>query len=424
LNKEAVIKLINIPHLLGRYLGIDILKPIHTKWILYCWNNKESVSLQGHRYSYKTTAIIIVGTIRWLLLHPNSRIAIIRKTFTHAADILESIKKYMQLKKTKLLFKIAHGEECVITKKPYGKIDFNFKKTITPELSVTAHGLDAGLVGKHYDKIIMDDIITLKDRTSKAEREKTKIMIQEITTNILDPNQPYCAIGTPWHKDDGWSLLPGATKYTVYDTDLMTDEEIEKKKKQITSDLFSINYLLKHTSSKDKLFDNPNYIKHWNWKIPEVFAHIDTAFSGTHYCAMTILIKRNAEFIVVGKVYSGHIEDWINDIVKYYNKYKVKKMWIENNADKGATERTLKKRGLNVYGYMEKMNKSNKIDSILYKHFQNIYFVDSDTDLEYMQQIVDYISGEESDDAPDSLASLLNLEFESTDRNTKSLWEW
>lgn len=41
-------------------------------------------------------------------------------------------------------------------------------------------GVNGSLTGKHYDVIFTDDIVNLKDRTSRAEREHTKSVYMEL----------------------------------------------------------------------------------------------------------------------------------------------------------------------------------------------------------------------------------------------------
>jgi hypothetical protein len=248
------------PHLIGHIAGKTLLTELHSRWINYMWNDGNvDLSLQAHRGSYKTTAICAVGAVYWLLFHPNDRIAIVRKTFTDAADVVSTIAQMMSLPDIRNLFAFAHREPYHFTIKKYGKLTFSFKKTITPEGSITAHGLDLGLTGKHYDKIICDDIITLKDRVSKAERDKTKNIIREIRTNIIDPGKSVIWIGTPWHKNDAWTILPEPLKYGIWDCGILTNEEILRKKKSTTPSLWAANYELKHIADDNLLFKDARY---------------------------------------------------------------------------------------------------------------------------------------------------------------------
>ena len=81
---------------------------------------------------------------------------------------------------------------------------------------------DEGLVAT----IVVDDIANRKDKDSRAEREFTKAVWQELQ-NVKNPEGRSIAIGTVWHPDDVFSLMPKADIYTCYETGLLTNEQIE-----------------------------------------------------------------------------------------------------------------------------------------------------------------------------------------------------
>ena len=125
-----------------------------------------------------------LGIIYYLLFHPSDRIALIRENFTEAAATLDTIKKYMESPAIISLFEYAHGKIPKVLKSPWGKILFSFKKTITKENSIDAYGINQIPTGKHYDRILCDDIVTINSRLSRAARERVKQGVLEIITNI------------------------------------------------------------------------------------------------------------------------------------------------------------------------------------------------------------------------------------------------
>jgi len=409
---EEHLKLIyQYPHLLSHLLGKDRATEMHSAWIKYIWDTEESRSLQAHRGSYKTTNVTAIGTIWYLLFHPNERIAIIRKTFTDAAKITTEIKQMMSKPEARELFNFAHGEYPDFTVKQNGRLEFSFKKQATPEVSIEGHGLDAGLTGSHYDRIITDDVITLKDRISKAERDKTVEILREIITNIIDPGKPVSHVGTPWHKNDGWSILPEPIKFDVHRTGLLSEEEIQKKRETTTPSLFAANYDLKHKSDELKLFTDPEFGL-WQFNGTDIVAHVDAAYDGNHYCALTIMGRRYSDNRIqaIGWVYPGNVKNWINFIVDKCKKYRVNLLYNEDNPDKGYTADKIQYYGVPVSTYHESQNKHIKISSNLFEQWRNIVWA-NETDENYMEQIEDYEEKQEPDDAPDSAASLIQRHF-------------
>jgi len=412
------------PHLIGYMVGKNKLTVLHSQWIWEVWGPEEHTALQAHRGAYKTTAITEIGCIWWLLFHPSDRIALVRETWTEAANTLKTIAKYMQSEPIRALFYLALGIEVKAITNKDGKLVFNFKGTITKEGSIDAYGIEHVPTGSHYDKIICDDIITINSRLSKAKRERVKQGLYEIITNIIDPGKQVMVVGTPWHRDDAWGLkgesgqmvLPTPHKYTCYDTNILSAQDIDKKKDLTTSSLFAANYELRHQADTDMIFHEPARGE-WDKSLRPVSAQLDAKFSGNHFNGLTFMAKnpKTGLIQVQGWAFPDHIEDKIDWVVQQCQAYGVSNLFIETNADKGYTGKAIsaKKIGtykVNVVHYAEKMNKHIKIVSYL-KHYYGILIYAHTCDTEYMSQTIDYREGEEPDDSPDSAASLLRERF-------------
>lgn len=409
------------PHRLGHMIGFDRLGPLHSDWIKYCWDAEEDRSLQAHRGAYKTTAIDIVGAIRWMLFKPNDRIGLIRKKFDDAAKVLRAIENAMELVELKELFKYAHGFYPELVEANSRRLTYNFKETITPEANVNSFGLTADLIGTHLDKPLCDDFITLKDRISRAEREKTKLIIQDVMANIADKGnwKSTVFVGTPWHKNDAWTCCPEPVRYNVYDTGILSEEEIKEKQTKITPTLFSINYRLINEADENLLFHNPSY-GNWIYSIPDVWGHIDAAFDGSATNALTFMSETKTGHQAVGLSYTGNVKTWYDVIEAKYNQYRCRGIYVENNPDKGYVADQLRAIGLNVIDYPEDMDKDTKISIYLYQVWNSLIWA-KETDPNYMEQIVDWTRGSKPNDAPDSASSLVRKKFGSKDVYPSSL---
>jgi hypothetical protein len=434
MNDETILKIVaREPHRLGRLIGKDKLTPLHSEWILYCWNSNEPKALQAFRGGYKTTAISVIGSVVWLLFHPNDRIAIIRKNYQAAAGIVKAISEAMDNPEVKALFKTAYGITPQATTAREGSLTYSFKDTVTPEGNITALGIDSGITGLHFDKIICDDIITIKDRISRAERERTVEMVREIAANIIEPGKGSAWIGTPWHRDDAWKVIRGfcdIAKYPLSKYNFIGEAEVEKKRITTTPFLYQANYELSLSDDKTALFSEPVYSLGWDYSVRGAMAHIDAAYDGDHYCAFTVaapLPKKDGEtftrYQIIGFTYPGNIKNWLDEIVRFCRKYRADAIHIENNADKGYTADRLKEKGLRVYSYVERMNKHMKISTHLFEVWRFLEW-DPGTDEEYLNQIIDYREKSEPDDAPDSAASLFREAFPKKKAYIKAMYEW
>lgn len=430
MTRETLQLVADYPHLIGHLAGKNLLTDIHSDWAKICWDAPagKHIAMQSHRGAYKTTAVTEVGIIYDLLFHPSHRIALIRETFTEANRTLDTIKKYMSLEPIKALFTYAHGIEPKAVVSREGTCTFNFKKSVTKEGSIDAYGINQVPTGSHYDRILCDDIITINSRMSRAMRERVKLSLIEIMTNIIDPGKNVIVVGTPWHHDDAWHtvnedgecILPEIIRYYPKDTGILDDAALEAKRKVTTKSLFAINYML-DDSIKDEgqIFEEPIFGE-WDNTLPKRYYHaqIDAAWDGECTNALTILYKKPEDTMYhgYGKMYEGNILEHKSEILRDIKRHNCRILHIEDNPDKGMLAREFKS-SLDapvVIPYHEHMNKDVKIETYLKKYWDRIIW-SRDTDPRYLSQIDDYRPGQDPRDCPDSAASCLREAFYPTD---------
>jgi hypothetical protein len=407
------------PHELGKLIGMDLLTELHSEWVRYLWLSNEHSSLQAHRGSYKTTSCTVLGCIWWLLFNPDAKLAIVHEKKSVACSIVREIAAHFKNPLLQEIFYVAHqGHYPKIVSEAEGHLLMSFKSTISKERSIDAHGVDSVTTGSHYDKMVCDDCIGREDRLSKAKRVRTIDGLLEIYTNIINPGCQVVHVGTPWHVEDGWSApcMPPPRLYDVYSTNLLTEEQIQLKRKGTTPSLFAANYLLKHMSDEEQIFKDPTY-GHWKYEPEGTVGHLDAKFSGDHTAALTFMTKLSDGHIqVIGYSFPENVKEKVAFIKQKYRQHRCTVLHIETNPDQGYTAEMLAKRdehgnGLNTKDYRESSNKHNKI--VTYGlHFWDILIWDgSMSSSDYMNQVLDYMEKQEPDDAPDSMASLLRQEF-------------
>ena len=264
-------------------------------------------------------------------------------------------------------------------------------------------GIGTSITGKHADIVATDDIVNINDRISTAERNRTKLAYQELQ-NIKNRNGRFINTGTPWHKEDAFTLMPEPRKYDCYSTGLMSEAQIEKLKMQMLPSLFSANYELRHIASEDVIFtERPMHAD--VAFISGAICHIDSAFYGEDYTAFTAMNFINGTFYIYGKCWRKNVQDCYQMIYRDYQRLSLGKCWNEKNADKGMVARDLKKIGFRMVTYDESMNKHIKIVTYLKAIWERVVFIEG-TDAEYINMIYDYTEDAEHDDAPDSASCL------------------
>lgn len=388
-------------------LGFKNINELHQKWFDLFFSDKDEITLQASRNSYKTTLLAIFVAI-YMVLYPNKRILIIRKTDDDIADFIGTVENILMSTNLTYHVRKIYNKELDIIESNASEITTNLKKSTDDTAQLRGKSLNSALTGKHADLIITDDIITMSDRISKADREKTKLKYQELH-NLLNRDGKIINAGTPWHKDDCFQLMKNIHKFNCYDLEkakVMTKEHIANKRSRMTSSLFAANYELKHIADEDAMFTSPIYTT--NLKLIENgICHIDASYGGGDNTAFTIIKKVDDKLYVFGKRFEKHVDDCLDDILELKQLYKGGSIDTESNADKGYLAKEIRKRGGNAnQPYHESMNKFIKISTYLKNRWLDVIFLNT-TDPEYINEILDYTEQAEHDDCPDSLASLI-----------------
>ena len=406
--KQAIEFLITKPYKFGHLLGFTKLSELHNEWILLMLKGKEDFTLQASRGTYKTTCVSIALALQIILL-PNMRTLFIRKTDNDIKEVIKQVSKILQDPHTQHFVNAIYGVQLKLNVKSATEITTNLTTDIKGTSQLVGVGMGTSLTGKHFDRIYTDDIVNVKDRISKAEREQTKVIYQELQ-NIKNRGGKIFNTGTPWAKEDCFSIMPEAVKYNCYHPlirQIISENELQYIKKNMSPSLFAANYELKHIADENTLFAEPKQ----NANIERVrygVCHIDSAFYGEDFTAFTIMVYSEGTYYVLGKMWRKHVEDCYGEILNLYSRNACGKMYIEKNADKGMVARDLKNLGIRIVPYTEKMNKHIKISTYLKAIWGDVCFVDG-TDAEYINQICDYTEEAEHDDAPDSAACLARL---------------
>lgn len=393
------------PYKIGHWLGFEDLNTLHNDWIKSFLFDNEDQTLLAHRGSYKTTCLAIALAIL-IVIKPKETIIFVRKTDTDVIEIIKQITKALESPVFKRMVKDLYGEEIILTTASVSEINTNLNISSRGTSQLIGMGVFTSITGKHADVVVTDDIVNVKDRLSRAERDRTKSAYMELQ-NIKNRGGRFINTGTPWHKEDVIKDMPNQKRFDCYSTGLMNTDEIRYLQSVMTPSLFAANYELKHIANEDAMFKNPNYTKDITLLYNGI-AQIDAAYGGEDSTAFTIGKKQGNDFIVFGKKWRKHVDDCMTEILYYHREYRAGTIYNEYNADKGYLNKQLKESGIMSEVYHENENKYMKIATTLRSEWGNIYFVEG-TDPEYISEILDYTENAQHDDAPDSLASLIRI---------------
>lgn len=405
-NRDELVSLVyKCPVDIALKIGYDKLTPLHNAWIQDMVFGTEDETLQAHRGSYKTTCLSISFAFI-IVLFPGLRTMFMRKTDTDVAEVMDATASILQSDYFQSLSEKLYGFPVTIKKSTQGEINTNLRLGVSGASQIIGLGLGGSLTGKHADRIFTDDIINLKDRVSGAERERTKLVYQELQ-NIRNRGGRIFNTGTPWHKDDAFQLMPNIHRYDCYSTGLMNRDEVQAIRNSMSPSLFAANYDLKHIADTEAMFTNAQFFSDYT-RLYEGIGHIDAAYGGEDGTAFTAIMKRDDLYYVYVRLWQKSIDKCLNEIISLAKQLRIGTIYCEKNADKGYLKRDIIKKGHPAKSYSEHMNKFIKISTYLKSAWGNIRFLDCDEfplDSEALNQILDYNENATHDDAPDSLAS-------------------
>jgi predicted phage terminase large subunit-like protein len=167
---------------------------------------------------FKTTILTITHAISLQINTPSIRIAVISSVLANAKDMVTAIgHPYLVNERFRMYF------EKYCPKKPQSPDTIWTQTEIhvpnrggRPVLEGTfeAFGADSTLTSRHFDHIIIDDLVTRENSTTRDQMDKVKQFYRAIFPLRNDPHTPIDIIGTRW--DD----------YDLYG-DLEKDEDVE-----------------------------------------------------------------------------------------------------------------------------------------------------------------------------------------------------
>ena len=403
--EAAIALLLNEPVKISYAVGFDKLTVLHNCWIIDMIRGTQDKTLQSHRGSYKTTCVSIALACIFVLL-PNKKTLFLRKTDADVKEVIRQVRNILLSPPMQEAARLIHGKDMVLITQTASELSSNLPGDSKGTSQIVAMGINGSITGKHFDRIFTDDIVNVQDRTSKAERDRTKIVYQELQ-NIRNRGGRIFNTGTPCHKEDCFSLMPNIERHDCYSTGLISKEQLQIIREAMTASLFAANYELRHIASDDVIFASPQTGAD-PALVEQGECHIDAAYGGDDYTAFTICKKKDGKYYVYGRCWRKHIDDVQDEIIKLRQSFNAGRIHCENNGDKGYLGKALRQKGERVNIYRESMNKFLKITSYLKAEWKNVVFV-AGTDKEYIDQICDYNQNCEHDDCPDSLASLVRI---------------
>lgn len=390
------------PAALGRALGYtDFRDDLHGGWIKRMVTSEDDMTLQAHRGSYKTTCLCVAIALL-MLWHPDQNIIFLRKTDNDVAEVIKTVNRILSTDIMRDIYHALTGGDLAVARDTSSEITLNIYSAPRGAAQLQGIGIGGSITGKHADIIITDDIVNLKDRISRAERERTKAVYMELQ-NICNPGGRFINTGTPWHKEDAFELMPKPEMWDCYSTHMLDKQQLDDLRQSMSPSLFAANYELRHIASEDALFTTAPRFTNDASLLRDGIAHIDAAYGGEDSTAFTCGRRVGNTLYMYGRMWHGHVDTVLDVIIAECRRLRCAPIMCESNADKNFLAKEIMRGGYKARTYTETENKYMKISTYLRKWWSNIVWLEG-TDRDYIAEIMDYTEDAEHDDSADSAA--------------------
>lgn len=214
----------NLKFLCKEVLGFkdwdDNLHGDMAKWLKSTGKKKLVLVPRGH---LKTSIVTVGYTIQCLLNNFEERILIMNAVWDFARDVLAQIQDFMTVKSAlPQLFGTFNGPTSTWTR---DKITVSQRTKATgKEPSISTAGLETVLTGRHYDRIVLDDLVNRENITTKEQIEKVVKRYRDCL-DLLDPGGELVIVGTRWASTDLYGQIMASEMSSINGIALPTTED-------------------------------------------------------------------------------------------------------------------------------------------------------------------------------------------------------
>lgn len=265
----------------------------------------------------------------------------------------------------------------------------------------------SSLRGRHPKRIIMDDPVT-EDDVSEATRKRVQRKYNELSKLCLN----ILVVGQPVHKADLYETLRPLLKKMEVPHGQIPELDADLTAMQlagISPESISASYHLKVISETGFPLENVQLIDAYT--PADSIAFIDPSFEGGDFTALTILKGYFDGVAVKGKLWKRAWNHCLPEIIKELQAMGVRRLGFETNSlgdmPVEILRNALKDTGIGVIGKKSTGHKHSRI--LAAGAYAKLIHLSKDSDRGYIEQVVNYEYGVKNDDAPDSLASCLEM---------------
>ncbi|MCK5640146.1 MAG: phage terminase large subunit [Gammaproteobacteria bacterium] len=249
--KQEKDKILESPAVLAKILDYSVAKHHQKIFDFVERDDSERSLILAPRGAGKSSIITIVYVLWLLLKDPNLRILVVSNSQGQSTGFLREIKQHCERNP---ILKFLFGD-LVGDKWSEIEIDLGIRTKFVKESNVSAYGIFGALVGRHYDIIIMDDLVSQEIAQSPTQRAKLESWVGMSLMPTLEPKGKVIVIGTRYHNSDLYgNFIKGKYKDNYIQIQAIDDDGnsywpeyfpidiLESIKKEIGTFIFNAQY--------------------------------------------------------------------------------------------------------------------------------------------------------------------------------------
>ena len=378
--RTAIIEHSRLDVLCEHFLGLT-LQPFHKALQVFMLAHQQSLQL-AFRGAGKTTSCTIAYTILRIIQNRDIRILIASKTHQFTVDVLKEIKTHLTANERLIeVFGEFRG-----AKWDGSAIEVLGRTRPAKEPTITTVGAEGQVVGKHYDLIIVDDLVDEENARTPYMRDRLKTFYYKTLFPTLEPDGEIHFLGTRYHYSDLYGHLLANEMLECHQVvpaigpngaspwpSRFSSEHFHKLRERLGTIIFNSQYQCDTEAMKGEIFE-------YDWinfggpsDVPSdgrLYMGVDVAISekeSADMFAMTLISVKGPKVYVLDFL-CGHFSfrKQIDHIKAWNNRYSPVAIGIESNAYQLALAQEIKEHCPSasvrkIYTRIDKVTRAHKL---------------------------------------------------------------
>lgn len=207
LQEEAELGLRDLFYFTKHILGYKDMQPkTHGPVCEYISDGGKRKHIELPRGTFKSSVITIGYTVRSIAKDSDMRVLIDNEVYNNSKGFLREIKGHLENPKVLELYPQLKPNKRINDGWTESTVILEARTKTFKEPTISCAGLDQIKVGMHYDLIIMDDLVSSRNVTTREQIEKV-IEHYKLALSLLEPDGQLIIVGTRYSYGDLYGYL-------------------------------------------------------------------------------------------------------------------------------------------------------------------------------------------------------------------------